>query len=101
TEQQEDELFQNLVDALKKDGKLFIDARTIRDDLYGKGEKVAPNAFFYDGHFRRFIDPQLLKAKMQARGYNVLDLQEGRGFSKTSDSDPVLMRLIAVYSNER
>ena len=96
TERQEDELFQNLVDALKKDGKLFIEARTIRDDLYGKGEQVASNAFFYDGHFRRFIDPHLLKIKMESLGYHILQMEENRGFSKTATSDPVLLRVTAT-----
>lgn len=94
TDEQEDELLRNIKDAMIKGSKLFIEARTIHDDIYGKGEKVAPNAYVYEGHFRRFIDPEALALKLKKLGYKVLSLEEKRGFSKTEGSDPILLRAI-------
>ena len=51
---------------------------------------------FYDGHYRRFVKREDISNKLYNFGLNVMYLEETRGFSKTSDSDPVLMRLIAV-----
>lgn len=94
TDEQEDELLRNIRDAMIEGSKLFIEARTIHDDIYGKGEEVAPNAYIYDGHFRRFIDPELLALKLKKMGYKVLRLEEKRGFSKTEGSDPILLRAV-------
>lgn len=95
TEEQEDELLQNIREAMIPGSKLFIEARTIHDDIYGKGTEVAPNAFVYDGHFRRFIEPGFLKKKMLEYGYEILSFEENKGFSVTEESDPVLLRVVA------
>lgn len=92
---QERELLMNARKALIPGGKIFIEARTIHDDIFGKGEETARNTFIYDDHFRRFIDPDELAEEMRLIGYEILSLEEGRGFSKTSHSDPVLLRLTA------
>ena len=56
---QQNELLRNIKHVLNPDGKFFIEARTLKDDLYGKGESAGDNAFIYDGHYRmrkkRFI----------------------------------------------
>ncbi len=100
TDDQEDELLRNIKEAMVEGSKLFIEARTIHDDIYGKGEKVSRNAYVYEDHFRRFIDPDVLKKKMESIGYKILELQEKKGFSKTADSDPVLLRLVATISTD-
>ncbi|MBR1761281.1 MAG: adenylyl-sulfate kinase [Schwartzia sp.] len=95
TDEQEDELLRNIKDAMFGGSKLFIEARTIHDDIYGKGTEVAPNTYIYEGHFRRFIDPKTLENKIIRFGYKILSLEEDRGFSKTEQSDPILMRIVA------
>ena len=92
---QQNELLTNIKNVLKPGGQLYIEARTLRDDLCGKGEYAGDNAFIYGGHYRRFIDPENLAGIMSAMGYKIVSLQENSGFSKTKDSDPVLMRLKA------
>ena len=95
TEEQEDELLLNVFDALKPQGKFYIEARTVHDDLYGKGKVVARNSFYYDGHFRRFLDSSVIEKKLIEIGFEIVILQESKGFSKTETSDPVLVRIIA------
>ena len=92
---QQKELLQNLHGALKKNGLFFVEARTIQDDLYGKGKEMEPDAFLYDGHFRRFLRPEQLRKEMELMGFRVISMKEGRGFSRTRNSDPVLLRMIA------
>jgi len=99
TYEQETELFNNLRDALKDNGRIFIEARSILDDLYGLGEKIATHTFIYNNHFRRFIDKNDLIEKLEKLGFEILRLKEGRGFSKTNESDPVLLRLEVALKN--
>ena len=95
-ESQQAELFSNIVTALKPGGKLYIEARTIHDDLYGKGEQVSEHAFLYNDHYRRFVEKDEIARQISTYGLKVLHLEEARGFSKTDDSDPILMRLVAT-----
>ena len=44
----------------KKLEYLFVETRTIDDELYGIGEKIGNNEFFSD-HYRRFIVPNEFK----------------------------------------
>ncbi len=39
---------------------LFIETRTLKDNLYGVGKKVGKHEFV-STHYRRFIDPKKLK----------------------------------------
>lgn len=96
TDDQEDELLRNIKEAMVDGSKLFIEARTIHDDIYGKGEKVSENAYIFEDHYRRFINPDILKKKMECFGYRILEIKEGQGFSKTVESDPVLLRVVAT-----
>lgn len=98
TDDQEDELLTNVKEALSSGGILCIEARTIHDEIYGRGIKVGHNAYEYNDHFRRFIDVDEFRKKLEAKGFDVEYIEEAQGFSKTDDSDPVLMRVIARIS---
>ena len=56
--------------ALKPGGKFFIEVRSVHDPLYGKGEALERNAFFYDNHYRRF----LVLDELTAVSYTHLDV---------------------------
>ena len=95
TEDQENELLTNAREALGAGGLLCIEARTIHDEIYGLGTKVAHNSYEYNDHFRRFIDVDCFRKKLESLGFDIKYLEEKNGFSKTKESDPVLMRCIA------
>lgn len=95
TDVQEAELLNNIYNSLNEDGLLLIEARSINDELYGKGEQVGKNAFKYNGHFRRFIDKNELKEELESLGFEISYLKEDNGFSRTPESDPTLIRIIA------
>ncbi len=98
SEKQEDELLDNVRYALNSNGILAIEARTTNDELYGKGIEIEKNAFLYNDHYRRFINVSVFRNKLEKMGYDVIYLDESNGFSKTQDSDPVLMRCICTSS---
>lgn len=91
---QEKELLENVYRALKKNGLFMIEARTIHDQIFGLGKQVERNAYIYNDHYRRFIDPEELLQRVREIGFQVVFSQEGRGFSKTETEDPVLLRLV-------
>ena len=72
---------------------LFIEARTINDDLYGQGREIGLHEFT-TSHYRRFIDPLVLKSKLET-SFDVLSFDEGRGFARTQTEDPCLIRVVA------
>lgn len=72
---------------------LFIEARSIRDGLYGQGDNVGPHEFV-TSHYRRFIDPVRLKLKLE-ENFSIEYFEESQGFAKTETEDPCLIRVIA------
>ena len=80
---------------LRKKGLFFIEVRSIKDDLFGKGTKIAKNTYSYNDHFRRFIVKKELEEKLEKLEFEIIYEKEDKGLSKTTVSDPVLIRIIA------
>lgn len=95
SEKQEDELLRNIKDSIKPDGLFFVEVRSTKDELYGKGKLVEKNAFFYNEHYRRFIDKAEFGRKLEKLGFEIIFEKEKKGFSKTRESDPTLIRIVA------
>lgn len=93
---QQDMLLTNVYTSLCTGGYLFVEARTINDEIYGLGEKVEgeENAFIYDNHYRRFIDIDEFKNQLIDLGFEIIEAIESNGLSKHKDSDPTLMRIV-------
>lgn len=92
---QETEVIKNVYNAIKTGGKFFIETRGIHDDLYGKGEKLARHTFFYEGHFRRFIEKEELIDKLEQVGFEIEYEAEEKGFAPFGDYDPRIIRIVA------
>lgn len=83
---------------------LFIETRTLDDELYGKGKKVGKHEFVWENkpnkhkyisnHYRRFIDPLILKKKLQ-KHFKIIYYKQSRGFAKFRKEDPCVLRVIA------
>lgn len=84
-------------DALVKNGLLFIEARSIKDDLYGQGETVEKDAFMTD-HYRRFIKLDELKQELFSLGFSIETSVESRHLAIFNMEDPVVIRIIARKS---
>jgi len=99
TEEQETEMLQNVRGAMNEDSIFCIEARTIHDEIFGLGDEVGHNAYLYNDHFRRFIDISEFEKKLKDMGFSIISIEEKAGFSKTDDSDPILMRCIIKINN--
>ena len=73
---------------------IFIEARSIKDDLFGVGKKLGKNEYVTD-HYRRFIDKKDLLKKLN-KNFKIIYLKESKGFSKFKKENPCLIRLIAI-----
>ena len=83
--------FHNLVPG----GYLCVEARTLKDELAGKGLYKGQNTWFYGNHHRRFIDVADFKEKLASIGFELLLFAESKGFATCPLEDPVIMRVIA------
>ena len=72
---------------------LFIECRTLKDELYGVGKKVGKHEFI-SSHYRRFIDPKILKEKLK-KHFNILYFKQSKNFAKFKNENPCVLRLIA------
>lgn len=95
TEEQQQRVLKNAWSTLVTGGMLFIEVRSIHDDIYGKGECVGRHAYIFDDHFRRFIDKEELIFELKNLGFEILYEEESRGFAPYKDQDPVLIRIVA------
>jgi ubiquinone/menaquinone biosynthesis C-methylase UbiE len=95
TDMQEDELLDKVYKILKPDGIFFIEARSIKDDLFGKGQMVEKNAYIYNQHYRRFIDIDNLIMKLKKRGFAIYDSTQGKNLAVYKDENPAVIRVIA------
>lgn len=94
-QQQERVLLRSLYQTLNSGGKFFIEVRSIHDPLFGKGEALERNAYFYDNHYRRFIVLEELKAELQEYGFRIEYAQEQTGFAPYGNDDPPVIRIVA------
>jgi len=93
--EQESEVLRNVHKVLKEGGSFFIEVRSVNDELYGCGQKVAPDSYIFDGHFRRFIKIENLIGELKQIGFTIVSALEQRGFAPYKDSDPPIIRIIA------
>ena len=88
-------LLGSMARALKPGGKFFIEVRSVHDPLYGKGEALERNAFFYDNHYRRFL---VLDELTEASG-RPLPHRVRQGTDRLrpyGNDDPPVIRVVAV-----
>lgn len=94
-EKQETQILLKVYKMLKKEGYLFIEARTIHDEKFGIGERVEKNAYIHDGHYRRFIDPEELISKLKSIGYVVVEQGESDQYAPQKNNHAVCIRVVA------
>ena len=85
-----------IYNSLRKDGRLCIEARTLKDPIYGMGKDMGNNVWFYNEHHRRFIDAEKFIEKLKHFDFKVILSEEKNGLAKMgNDNDPVVLRVIA------
>lgn len=81
---------------LRAGGRLLVEARSVRGSLYGKGRPVGRDAFFQEGHYRRFIRADELRNEIVGIGFGVDELVEAGGLAVRGGDDPVVIRVFAT-----
>jgi SAM-dependent methyltransferase len=85
-----------LIESLKRNEQfkyIFIEARTINDNFYGEGKNVGKHEFV-STHYRRFIDPKILKKKLSSF-MKIIYFKEGKNLAKYKKENPWVLRIIA------
>ncbi len=81
-----------------KPGTLFLsESRSIGDNLFGQGIKIAENTFTTD-HSRHFIKRKQLETDLIGGGFQIVESIEDRGLAVYKDEDPMIIRIIARKS---
>jgi len=80
---------------LQADGLIFIEARSVLGSLYGEGVPVERDAFFHDGHYRRFLRVDELTEELESLGFELESVVERDGLAVHEDDDPVVIRVVA------
>ena len=84
-ELEEIKLFNWLEKSCQKNSYIYIECRSDKDmNIIG------------DNHYRRTINIDELSQKIKHIGFEILYLEENRGFSKIGEDDPLLIRLVSV-----
>lgn len=94
-QERQDELFPSIYNALKEGGFLFIEARTINDYKFGQGKRLGVNEYFFDNHYRRFIETSMIKEQLRKIGFEIVYCAESDAFSVMDGDAPTLVRLVA------
>lgn len=101
TEKQETAVIDWVRSSLVDRGLFFIEARGLKNEIYGLGTPAAePHAFIYDDHFRRFIDTKHLMQKFNS-GFEVKSFAETTGFAPYKSTDYTFFRLLAERQHVR
>ncbi|MBU0458809.1 class I SAM-dependent methyltransferase [Patescibacteria group bacterium] len=67
-----EKIIKNIYRMLKKDGYFFIKCKSVKDSLYGKGEKVGEDMYKSD-HVRHFFSEEYMKEKL--KNFEIVNLQ--------------------------
>lgn len=98
TEEDENNVLDWIKNNLKSDGKLLIEARGHKNEIYKLGEPVEnqPHAYIYENHYRRFVELKTLNRKLMERGFNIELSTEEKGFAPYNGTNYTFIRVVAT-----
>jgi len=96
TYEQEERTLNWIKNHLNKDGQLFIELRSVKDNLYKEGDFVnqKEHAKITD-HYRRFTEIDRFKKDLQKCGFDIVFDIESKGLAVYKNDDPVVIRIVA------
>ena len=80
---------------LDSDDLFFCECRSVKSDLYGKGDRRDDDVFYTGKHHRRFIRKEELLGELEQNGFEILDVVEEAGIAVHLSDDPVVIRVLA------
>ena len=81
---------------IKPGGFFLVEARGVKNEIFGLGTPVPddPDAFIYNGHYRRFLRAEEVIGSLQKLGFETFG-EERRGFAPFYGKDEIFLRIIA------
>ena len=79
---------------LKAGGKIFIECRSVGDQLYRQGD-ILSHTEKVEGHYRRFIVIDELIHQLNDIGFNIISSIESKGLAVDHNEDPMVIRIEA------
>ena len=86
-------IFIKKISKIKKLKLIFIEVRTIFDELYGKGKKIGTDEYITT-HYRRFINPIKLRKKIK-KNFKIIEYRVSRNLAKYKKENPKILRIVA------
>ena len=98
SKQQEEKVLRWAYRNLTKDGKLCIEVRGQKNEIYRVGTPVEgePDAFILNDHYRRFLHFETFCQDLITMGFNINYAQEQKGFAPYNGTDETYIRIIAT-----
>ena len=84
----------NAFNHLEKGGLFLSESRSIKDSIFGTGDKIN-NRIYKTSHQRRFLKKNELLKDLKNIGFIIDDVIESKGLAVYKDSDPVVIRIVA------
>jgi tellurite methyltransferase len=96
TEKEQNDVINWTYNYLNNDGIFCVEVRGQQNSLYKKGDRVPgqADAYYYENHYRRFLNFNLFCKELTMRGFKVIFSQEDRGFAPFEDADDIFIRVI-------
>jgi adenylylsulfate kinase-like enzyme/SAM-dependent methyltransferase len=94
---EEERLLRDISTVLEPGGSVFIECRSINDQMARQGEIISPTERIL-GHYRRFIIKEDLEARLRSNGFMIVSSVESKGLAVFGDEDPVIIRVEARLS---
>lgn len=97
-EREEDRVIEWAYNHLNLEGKILIEARGQKNELFEMGEQVPgeSNAYIYEDHYRRFINIDEICKKLEMNNFKIILAEEKAGFSPLKDTDYIFVRIVAI-----
>lgn len=93
-ENKEDNTLDWIESSLSKDGMFFLEARSIKDPMFKKGENLSETENFTT-HYRRYMDLDKISSKLESRNFEIIFKIEDKDLAVHKNDNPYVIRIIA------
>jgi cyclopropane fatty-acyl-phospholipid synthase-like methyltransferase len=94
SEEQENNVLKWIKSNLNKDGLFFIEARSIKDDLYRQGIQISATENITD-HYRRYMNLDLFIEKLKEVNLEVIYSVDSKDIAVHKGENSIIIRIIA------